>query len=312
MSRPRPSGRKSLKLTAPNDAKNNGPTVPYDERYFAHYCDNREGRAAGLLAYGRNEHWLKFFGRIADRIVSDIKPQTVLDAGCAMGLLVEALRDRGVEAYGIDISEYAISQVREDVKPFCRVGSITDPLKETYDLIVSIEVLEHLPTEDAIEAIRNLCSATSDFVFSSTPVDYNELTHHNVQSPEWWAELFARQGLFRDVDYDPSTYISPQAVRYRRSLDTVARTVSRYEKLAWRLKTENLALRESALRQRAEMTRFEHIESELASIKASTGWKLANAPAAIAKKLFPYDTSRGRWLRAAFGRTPKPTHRPSV
>ena len=62
--------------------------------------------------------------------------------------LVAALRDRGVEAYGVDISEYAISKVREDIKPYCCVGSLTESLPkqlpETYDLVVTIEVLEHL------------------------------------------------------------------------------------------------------------------------------------------------------------------------
>ena len=86
-----------------------------------------------------------FFGGVADRIVQDLAPRSVLDAGCALGLLVESLRDRNVEAYGVDISEYAISQVRSDIAAFTWQGSITDPLPRRYDLIVSIEVLEHLP-----------------------------------------------------------------------------------------------------------------------------------------------------------------------
>ena len=72
--------------------------------------------------YCRNEHWLAFFGAIADRIVSDIDPRRMLDAGCALGLLVETLRARGVDAEGVDVSTYAISRAHEDVAPYLRAG----------------------------------------------------------------------------------------------------------------------------------------------------------------------------------------------
>lgn len=46
----------------------------------------------------------RIFKNIAGRIYEDRKPESVLDVGCAMGYLVEALRDLGVEAYGVDVS----------------------------------------------------------------------------------------------------------------------------------------------------------------------------------------------------------------
>ncbi len=62
-------------------------TELYDAYYYATGCGQ---------PYERNESWLRFFGGIADRIVSEIGPATVLDAGCALGFLVETLRERGV------------------------------------------------------------------------------------------------------------------------------------------------------------------------------------------------------------------------
>src|SRR5262249_10582784 len=156
--------------------------------------------------------WLRFFGYMAERIVSDIRPASVLDAGCAMGILVEALRDRGVEAYGIDISEYALANVREDIKAHCRLASVTEPFPDRYALITCIETLEHLPPLDSEQAVANICAHTDDVLFSSTPNNFKEVTHNNVRGVEYWAELFGRHGLYRDVDYDPSTYIAPWAV----------------------------------------------------------------------------------------------------
>ena len=125
----------------------------------------------GPIPYERPEHWIDFFGKIADRLVADLRPKTVLDAGCAMGYLVAALRDRGVQAYGIDISEYAISMVREDIRPYCYVGSLTESLPsglpEHFDLVTNIEVLEHLYAEEGKKAVENLCAITDCIVFYS-------------------------------------------------------------------------------------------------------------------------------------------------
>jgi hypothetical protein len=65
----------------------------------------------------RNAAWLGLFSGIAEHIFQDIHPTTVLDAGCAMGFLVESLRKKGIQSFGIDISEYAIQNVHPDVRP---------------------------------------------------------------------------------------------------------------------------------------------------------------------------------------------------
>jgi 2-polyprenyl-3-methyl-5-hydroxy-6-metoxy-1,4-benzoquinol methylase len=116
---------------------------------------------------------LEFFGYIAERIVSDIGPASVLDVGCA-GILVESLRDRGVDAYGIDVSHYALENVRQDVKPYCANASVTEPLPRKYDLITCIETLEHLHQADAEQAVANLCVHTDDVIFSATCVATQE------------------------------------------------------------------------------------------------------------------------------------------
>ena len=196
----------------------------YNEEYYHNGC--------GPIPYEEPEHWVEFFGMIADRIVNDLHPRTVLDAGCAMGYLVAALRDRGVEAYGVDISEYAISKVREDVRPFCRVASLTEAfpndLLQHYDLVVTIEVLEHLYAEDGKKAIANLCKCADTVLFSSTPDDFEERTHVNVQQREYWARLFFEQGFTDDINYRPR-YLTPYASLFRKNTDMV-RQIEDYER----------------------------------------------------------------------------------
>ena len=181
---------------------------------------------------------MAFFRGIADRIIADIGPQSVLDAGCALGFLIEGLRGRGVEAFGRDVSAFAIDNVHPSIRPYCDRGSIAEPLARRYDLIVSIEVLEHMRADEARAAIANLCRFTDDMLFSSTPFDYKEVTHFNVQPPEYWAELFAQQGFYRDVDFDAS-FITEWAVRFRRRQEPLHRIIRDYERGYWLLRKEN-------------------------------------------------------------------------
>jgi GT2 family glycosyltransferase/SAM-dependent methyltransferase len=180
---------------------------PYGRQYYETAC--------GPVPYDRAEpHWLAFFGAIADRIVADIAPRTVLDVGCAKGFLVEALRDRGVEAFGLDISDYAIGEVRPDIRAFCRVASASDPLPQRYDLIVCIEVLEHMPASEGERAIAHMAHSTGDVLFSSTPDDFEEPTHVNVRPRSHWIERFADQGFHLDAEFDAG-FVAPHAMRFR-------------------------------------------------------------------------------------------------
>ena len=275
----------------------------FDAYYYAHSC----GRP-----YARDAEWLRVFGGIADRIAADIfpsstteRPRRVLDAGCALGLLVEALVGRGIDAHGIDISEYAIAQADVTVRDRLRVGSLTSPLDGRYDLIVCIEVLEHMPPADARVALANICAHTDDVLFSSSPDDFREPTHLNVQPPEAWAEAFAREGLLRDLEYDAS-YVTPWAARYRRRTEPIPRIVREYERTAARLAIERNELRQQVLqfdrevlseaqeapRLRTELTRVNEalvaaqariagLEDTVRHMEASVFWRLRQVWRAI-------------------------------
>jgi 2-polyprenyl-3-methyl-5-hydroxy-6-metoxy-1,4-benzoquinol methylase len=195
-------------------ARANGPVTQdelasqFDENYFRSGC--------GDVPYSRtNPRWAAFFGMVADELIRALRPRVVLDAGCAMGFLVEAFWDRGVEARGIDISPYAISQVRRDMQPHCRVGSLADGVEGKYDLITCIEVLEHMPEEQAKAAISHLTRATDTLLFSSTPYDFEEPTHFNVRPYISWLQLFQEYGFSPDLDFDAS-FVAPQAMLLRR------------------------------------------------------------------------------------------------
>lgn len=235
----------------------------YDEYYYRHDCGDRP--------YQRDEAWLHFFDGIAENIVNRIKPKSVMDAGCAMGFLVEGLRKHDVEAFGVDISSYAISLVHESIKQYCWEGSVTSPFPTRYDLITCIEVLEHLPPNEADLAINNLCQFTDDILFSSTPFDYKEITHLNVRQPEYWAEKFSEQGFFRDLDFDGS-FLTPWAVRFRKIPWKSNELVRQYEKHFFLLKKENFDLRSLSVEAKDLLSNHEKSVKELQESNEKLGF----------------------------------------
>jgi len=237
----------------------------YDAYYYAHSC----GRP-----WARDEVWMSYFKRISDRIVKEIQPESAMDAGCGMGLLVEFLRQQDVQAFGIDISEYAIQNVHPDFQSFCWVGSVSEPFPRKYDLTVCIEVVEHLPRDEAEKTISNLCKYSDDILFSSTPFDYKEATHFNVQPPDFWAETFARNGFLRDVEFDAS-FISPWAMRFQRISLPLNRLVRDYERRLWLLWKENQDLREAMLEMRRELVNSEERITSLENELSVTQTRLA-------------------------------------
>lgn len=205
----------------------------------AHHLTRCDGRP-----HRRDPDCIDFFETVASRIVADFAPTTVLDAGCGLGLLVEALRRHGVQAWGIDISESAIGQVAPVVRPYCEVRSVTEPLQRRYDLIVTTDVLGQLARRDADRAIANLAGHSDRVIFSSPPVDQRIVHRESTYLAEGWAEAFARAGLYREFDYDAS-YISPWAVGYRRDTLTTSALVRRYERWA---SAREQAVREAQVR----------------------------------------------------------------
>lgn len=202
----------------------------YGEKYYESGCGDN---------YHDRESWMAFFRRIASNIVSSLNPHTVLDVGCAFGYLVEALREQGVEAWGIDISNYAIEQSAKRVRPYLFAQSAVEPLPsafpQRFDLIVSIEVLEHLHEEEMVKVLDRLASYADQMLISASFSDFTEPTHFNVQPPAYWVRKFAERGFFENASYDGS-FLTPQTIlTIRRPNMTLGQLAFDYKHALWHM-----------------------------------------------------------------------------
>ena len=86
--------------------------------------------------------------RRAEFIHEKFHPKTALDVGCAYGELVKALVDMGIEAYGVDGSEYAINNSDSSIRSkLFKVNLNSDKFSfddKTFDVVGSFYSVEHI------------------------------------------------------------------------------------------------------------------------------------------------------------------------
>lgn len=137
------------------------------------------------------------FEKYAEDLIRMFNPRSTLEIGCAKGFLVKALRDKGVAAYGVDISEYAVSDAHPDAAEYLFVHDVTKPTDITFpvvDLIISIDTFEHIPEEHLETVWKFMRKCGRDYYVKvgtlKTPDWEHDASHITMHSIEWWQKKF--------------------------------------------------------------------------------------------------------------------------
>ncbi|MGH9088266.1 MAG: class I SAM-dependent methyltransferase [Acidimicrobiales bacterium] len=105
-----------------------------------------------------------------------------LDVGAARGFLVEALRDRGIDAFGCDVSPYAVEHAAPGALGYVRLGDPTQRLPFddcAFDLVTALEILEHLPPDRVPAALAELRRVCGGILYATIPS-----FGHNASGPD--------------------------------------------------------------------------------------------------------------------------------
>jgi SAM-dependent methyltransferase len=158
-------------------------TQPFTEDY---YTANRE------------EAWSS--ARVVVPLILElIQPRSVVDVGCGLGAWLAVFKEYGVEdIWGVD-GEYVNKERLEIPEERFILADLKRPfhMDRTFDLVVSLEVAQYLPSKSA-EIFVDTLTKLGPLVLFSSAIPYQadkKHEHRNEQWPEYWVKLF------RDKDY---------------------------------------------------------------------------------------------------------------
>ena len=159
------------------------------EEYDISYFDGSKTSLKHNAGFAKYKRWHRFDGENSlgeywkDRAANyinhlAISGKKVLEIGCAKGFLVKDLRDVRVDAYGIDISQYAIDNCEDGMSPYLSVADgrdLSSYSRNEFDVVISLRFLECL-TDAELTQFASDCSRITKkqvYVNSSDRVNQN-------------------------------------------------------------------------------------------------------------------------------------------
>jgi len=171
-------------------------------------------REYGYGGYRYDGRWRPVARDIIDhfRLESGMR---VLDVGCGKGFLVKdlMLECPGLEAFGLDISHYALLSCPQEIVGRLHLGSADSlPFPDrSFDAVLSINTIHNLARPDAVTAMREIERLSGGRAFvqvdSYLSPEQKEmfeswaLTAQFHDYPEGWLRLFAEAGYSGDYDW---------------------------------------------------------------------------------------------------------------
>lgn len=160
------------------------------------------GKLSDLYVHIEETHNLNAPNVVVPLLMNIMPIRSVLDVGCGTGTWLRVLADKGVtEFLGVDGDHMDLSLLRISKDNF-----VTKDLRQSFslgrrfDLVLSLEVAEHLPESSADGFVKTLCEHGDVILFSAAIPGQGGQNHINEQWPAYWQQKFERHGFyFRDV-----------------------------------------------------------------------------------------------------------------
>jgi len=196
--------------------------------YLQRVIDNDKAACAEAAIQFGKEYWdgdrkngyggYRYDGRwrpVAEGIVEHYRlpdDARILDVGCGKGFLLYEFTEvlPQAEVTGIDISEYAIANAKEEVQPLLQLGNANHlPYADnSFDFVVSITTLHNLYVYDLWQALREIQRVAKREAYVVVEAYRNErekvnlmywqLTCRSFYTPSEWEWTFQQTGYTGD------------------------------------------------------------------------------------------------------------------
>lgn len=179
-------------------------------RFGREYFDGTRNQGYGGYSY-HPRFWQPVVKRLQKYYKLSSKSR-ILDVGCGKGFLLHDLKELipQITVAGVDISEYAIANSMDDVKPLAQVGNVKKlPFADhAFDLVLSINTIHNLPIEDCLTALSEIERVSKKHKFIVVDAWNTEEQRQNMArwvitgltclSTKDWKELFRQAGYSGD------------------------------------------------------------------------------------------------------------------
>lgn len=143
-----------------------------------------------------NKEWRYNLAPIQVKILYDFfQPKSILDIGAANGLHTKEFKKFGCYTFGIEgtkhfgpflkrnANDYLIQDIRESFD-----------LGKIFDLVFSVEVLEHIEEKHTDIVLDNICKH-GDILFITANPSCGGKGHYNPQPKQYWIKKFNEKGF---------------------------------------------------------------------------------------------------------------------
>ena len=134
---------------------------------------------------------------------------SILDIGCAKGFMLYdfSLLNSNLKLRGIDISQYAINNSKEEVRSILDIGCASDlPYEDnSFDLIISINTIHNLKIDELKRSLKEIIRVTRKNAFITVDAWRNDEEKANMLKWNLTAETYMHvedwKALFDEVGY---------------------------------------------------------------------------------------------------------------
>jgi len=141
-----------------------------------------------------------------------ISSSSILDVGCGKGFMLHDMAERipGITVKGVDISQYAVENTIEDMKPHVQTANAKNlPFKDnSFDVVISVNTVHNLDKEECARALQEIERISRGKSFVTVDAFRNNeekelmyawnLTAKTVMHVEEWKAFFEESGYTGD------------------------------------------------------------------------------------------------------------------
>jgi SAM-dependent methyltransferase len=135
---------------------------------------------------------------IVPYICDHLPHESVVDIGCGIGTFLKAFKNQGVKkVLGVDGDWVKVEQLQIKEEEFLRANlEIPLSIMDKFDLVLCLEVAEHLSTYASDTLVETLTSLGNIIVFSSAIPYQGGQNHVNEQDYAYWQDKFSKKGYY--------------------------------------------------------------------------------------------------------------------